>query len=241
MIKARLIKTAGIIFLGVTLAGCTFIFQSGRRSDIEKIGELSSQLNELNNVRNILEQKLAQEIKDKQLTLKMQDKGLVITVLADLLFDSGKDKIKQDGYAILSKVGFVLRENVPQFNVGIEGHTDNEPIRFSGWKSNWELSAHRALSVLGYLIEKEHIAPERLSAIGYGEFHPVAGNLTREGRQLNRRVEIVILPQLGKVKAAGGVRQAATAKTKTTLEPQESAQKPVDEITLEEAQEGGLK
>ena len=89
---------------------------------------------------------------------------------------------------------------MPQFNVGIEGHTDNQPIKLSGWKTNWELSSSRALSVLHYLVKQKGIAPERLSANGYGEFHPVDSNDTKEGRQLNRRVEIVILPQLTKVK-----------------------------------------
>jgi chemotaxis protein MotB len=84
--------------------------------------------------------------------------------------------------------------------VGIEGHTDNEPIRHSGWKSNWELSANRALSVLHYLVDNRGISPTRLSALAYGEFHPVTSNDAKQGRQLNRRVEIVILPRVAKVK-----------------------------------------
>jgi chemotaxis protein MotB len=85
------------------------------------------------------------------------------------------------------------------YYVGIEGHTDNIPIARSGWKSNWELSSARALAVLHYLEKEEKISPERLSAIGYGEFQPVASNDTKDGRQANRRVEIVIMPKLTKV------------------------------------------
>ena len=88
---------------------------------------------------------------------------------------------------------------MPDLNIGIEGHTDNEPIEYSGWKSNWELSTARALSVLHYLADQEGIAPQRLSAVGYGEYKPVASNDTKEGRRLNRRVEIVILPKITKV------------------------------------------
>jgi len=196
-------KSISVLFLIIALAGCTFIFQSGRRSDMDKIQELSNQLDELTQTKRLLEERLAQEIKDKQLSLRMSEKGLVITFVADVLFDSGKAKIRTEAYDSLNKVAQVLQENVPQLNIGIEGHTDNIPIKSSGWKSNWELSSARALSVLHYLVDNKGIAPERVSAIGYGEYNPVSSNDTREGRQLNRRVEIVILPQVTKVKGQG--------------------------------------
>ena len=77
----------------------------------------------------------------------------------------------------------------------MEGHTDNEPIKYSGWKSNWELSTARATSVLHYLVDDKGVNPKLVKAVGYGEFRPVAANDTPEGRQLNRRVEIVIQPK----------------------------------------------
>lgn len=200
MMKNPFIKFAIIIFLISGLTGCSFVFQVGRRSDVQKISELSSKLDELTQAKRTLEERLAQEIKDKQVSLKMGDKGLIITFLADILFDSGKAKIRREAMPILNKVAAVLAEDVPQLNVGIEGHTDNVPIRASGWKSNWELSTARALSVLHYLVDDKDISPERVSAIGYGEFRPVASNDTKEGRQLNRRVEIVIFPQITKVR-----------------------------------------
>jgi chemotaxis protein MotB len=201
--KARLFKYGTIVFLSFALAGCTFIFQKGRRSDVEKIEKLSRELDELSQTKRLLEDRLAQEIKDKQVKLQMMDKGLVITFLADVLFDSGKAVIKPETYPVLDKVARVLKENVPHLNVGIEGHTDNEPIKYSGWKSNWELSTGRALSVLHYLVDEKEISPKRVSAIGYGEYRPVASNATDEDRQLNRRVEVVIIPQVTKVKEAG--------------------------------------
>ncbi|MCU0651573.1 MAG: OmpA family protein [Candidatus Omnitrophica bacterium] len=193
-------QSALVLFLAFSLAGCTFIFQTGRRSDTEKIQELTSQLDELNQAKKLLDERLAQEIKDKQISLRMSEKGLVITFVADVLFDSGKAKVRSSAYNSLDKVARVLEDNVPQLNVGIEGHTDNIPIRSSGWKSNWELSTARALSVLHYLVDNKGISPDRVSAIGYGEYRPVASNDSKEGRQLNRRVEIVILPQVTKVK-----------------------------------------
>jgi chemotaxis protein MotB len=212
--KNQLLKAILIVLLSLTFAGCTFVFQTGRRSDVQKIEELSSQLDELNQAKRLLEDRLKQEIQDKQVRLQMMEKGLVITFVADVLFDSGKAKIRNEAYSLLDKVAVVLKENVPQFSVGIEGHTDNEPIKVSGWKSNWELSTARALSVLHYLSEEKGISPQRLSAIGYGEYRPVASNDNNEGRQMNRRVEIVILPQVKKVK---GQAEPRTLETKENL------------------------
>jgi len=189
-----------ILFVSISLSGCTFIFQKGRRSDARKIEELSAQLEELNQTKRLLEDRLSTEIQDQQVKLEMLEKGLVITVLGDLLFDSGKADIRSEAHNILGKVARVLKENVAEYNIGIEGHTDNQPIRQSGWKSNWELSSARALSVLHYLVNEKGISPNRLSAIGYGEYRPVSSDNTKGGRQLNRRVEIVILPKITKVK-----------------------------------------
>lgn len=198
--KNNIAKIVIVSIIGMNLAGCTFIFQKGRRSDLQKIEQLSSQLNELERAKSLLEDQLSREIKDKQVKLEMMEKGLVITFLADILFDSGKAAVRSQVYSALDKVARVLNENVPDLNVGIEGHTDNQPIRFSNWKSNWELSSGRALSVLHYLVDQKGVSPERVSAMAYGEYHPVSTNDTNEGRQLNRRVEIVILPKVAKHK-----------------------------------------
>jgi len=202
--RNQIFKTALIALIGFALAGCTFIFQSGRRSDTQKIEELSSQLDELNRAKSLLEERLGGEIQDRQVKLQMMEKGLVITVVGDLVFDSGKAKIRPEAHDVLNKVARVLKENMADFYVGVEGHTDNVPITRSSWKSNWELSNARALAVLHYLENEEGVAPERLSAIAYGEFQPVASNDTKDGRQANRRVEIVIMPKLTKVAESRG-------------------------------------
>jgi chemotaxis protein MotB len=212
----KILKFILVSFITFSLAGCTFIFQVGKRSDAQKIQELSDQLEELARAKGLLEQKLGQEISDKQIKLQMMEKGLVITVVGDLIFDSGKAKIRPEAYDLLNKVAGVLKENMAQFNVGIEGHTDNVPITKSGWKSNWELSTARALSVLHYLASEQGVSPERLSAIGYGEYRPVASNETKDGRKQNRRVEIVILPNVTKVK--GDSTAAGSNELKETKE-----------------------
>ncbi|MCU0666598.1 MAG: OmpA family protein [Candidatus Omnitrophica bacterium] len=198
--KKTITKLLVILLSASFISGCTFIFQVGRRSDSEKIDKLSKQVDQLSKVKSLLEQRLAQEIQDKQVSLKMSERGLVITFLADILFDSGKNQIKTDAYPILNKVARILQENVPDLKVGIEGHTDNVPIKFSGWKSNWELSTARGLSVLHYLVDEKGVSPERISAIGYGEHSPVSSNSSAEGRKLNRRVEVVIYPKVTKVR-----------------------------------------
>lgn len=179
----------------IQLSGCTFIFQKGRRTDAEKIQQLKSELSELERAKAELEDRLRREISDKEVKVEMMERGLVITFVAEVLFDSGKADLRSQALGTLDKVADTLNTTVRDLNVGIEGHTDNDPIRHSGWKSNWELSSARATSVLHYLIDSNDVEPQRLSATGYGEYRPVASNLTKEGKQKNRRVEIVILPK----------------------------------------------
>lgn len=184
-----------VVILGMSVSGCTVIFQHGRRSDIEKIAELRGKLSDLERAKAELEARLRKEIGDKEVSVALGDRGLVITFVAEVLFDSGKSDLRKSSLEKLDKVAEVLKTTVADLQVGIEGHTDNVPIKHSGWKSNWELSASRALSVLHYLTEQQEIEARRLSATGYGEYRSVASNDTKEGRQKNRRVEIVILPK----------------------------------------------
>jgi len=187
-----------LVSISFGLTGCTLVFQKGRRSDVEKISKLKSQLTDLERAKAELESRLANEIDNNEVNVRMLDKGLVITFVSEVLFDSGKADLLANSLGKLSKVAAVLKTTVSDLNVGIEGHTDNVAIKHSGWKSNWELSAARALSVLHHLEDQEDINPKRLSATGYGQFQAVASNMTKAGKQKNRRVEIVILPKTTK-------------------------------------------
>ena len=194
----------GVILIGVfflSSSGCTFIFQKGRRNDAsDQISKLKGDIDELQKAKIELEDRLKNEIADKEVSVERLQKGLVITFVAEVLFDSGKADLRKESFSKLDKIVSVIQDVVPDLNVGIEGHTDNEPIKRSGWKSNWELSSHRALSVLYYATE-HGVNPLRLAATGYGEYHPVASNDAKEGQQKNRRVEIVILPKVEKEKS----------------------------------------
>ena len=191
----KLFTLVVLLALSVSLSGCTLVFQKGRRSDIETISALKSKLSDLEQAKAELEDRLRKEIEDKEVDVSMSDKGLVITFVSEVLFNSGKSELREESLNKLDKVASVLTTTVSDLNIGIEGHTDNVPIKYSGWKSNWELSSARALSVLHYMEENKGIDPKRLSATGYGEFQPVTTNETPEGRQKNRRVEVVILPK----------------------------------------------
>lgn len=111
----------------------------------------------------------------------------------NVLFESGKADIIPSALPVLNNIAGVLKTYQEQIGgVRIEGHTDNVPIHTVMFPSNWELSTARAVTVLRYFVEQQHLPPEMLSAVGYGEYHPVATNDTIEGRAKNRRVDIVI-------------------------------------------------
>ncbi|MCM8812163.1 MAG: OmpA family protein [Candidatus Omnitrophica bacterium] len=175
--------------------------QDERARDIERLmreqqmaRERGQESDEMLEAQRRLAESLRQELGDARAKLAMTERGLVLTFLDEIFFDSGKAQIKPEGQETLRKVAAVLKETVPDSPVAVEGHTDNVPIKYSGWKSNWELSAARALAVVHHFTEQEQLPPERLRAVGFGEYQPVASNDDDEGRRLNRRVEVVILP-----------------------------------------------
>jgi chemotaxis protein MotB len=124
----------------------------------------------------------------------MGKRGLVIRLKeggSPVFFDTGDARIKEEAFPILNRIGQVI-EDIPN-DICVEGHTDNRPIHTSQFPSNWELSAMRATNVLRYLHGITGIAPERLSAVGYGPYRPMDSNDTESGMSKNRRVEILIL------------------------------------------------
>ncbi len=194
-----------VIFALLLNAGCAINIYKKSPRDIAKIEELSAELAKLKELRAKergefarMKKELRKGLKGEDVGLDIAERGLVITLANNILFDSGKAKIKENAYPILDKIIGVIKKMAPGKNIGIEGHTDNVPIKYSGWKSNRELSTARANNVYHYLVETGGLDPARLTTMGYGEFRPVASNDTAEGRAKNRRVEIVILPQYPK-------------------------------------------
>lgn len=114
-----------------------------------------------------------------------------ISIAADVLFRPGSARLSQTGTQALNDAAGRIKSQFAGKFIMVEGHTDADPIRSSGWKSNWELGSARALTVLHYL-EKQGIDPALLSAATFSKYQPVAGNDTREGKAQNRRAVIVI-------------------------------------------------
>jgi chemotaxis protein MotB len=115
-----------------------------------------------------------------------------LTILSELLFDSGKAGLTGKGKAVLSQTAETIRREFPNSTVEVRGHTDDVPIRYSKYESNWELSCARALSVLHHLVEAEKFPADRMMAVGLADTRPVSSNDTAEGRRTNRRAEIII-------------------------------------------------
>lgn len=139
-----------------------------------------------------LEKLLAPEIQRREVALRLEPDGLIVSLREIGFFDSGSAQIKPQALDAIKRISTYLRSR--NCALRIEGHTDNVPIHNSLFASNWELSTARATAMVKVLIENNGFAPERLSAAGYSEFHPAADNGTTSGQQLNRRVDIVVVP-----------------------------------------------
>ena len=123
-------------------------------------------------------------------------KGVVYISLADnMLYKSGSYQVNDQAMGVLGKIANIIKD-YKDYDVLVEGNTDNVPINRTNIRNNWDLSALRASSVVQVLIDKFGVDPSRLTAGGRGEFNPVADNLTESGRSRNRRTEIIITPKL---------------------------------------------
>ncbi len=143
--------------------------------------------------RNLVAQ-LRSMIDAGKLKVVIRDGRMIIALPNDVLFDSGKTAIKPDGVAALTQVAEVLA-TIPDRHFLVAGDTDDVPIHTSRFPSNWELSTARAVEVVKLLVDKG-VKPEVLAAAGYGQFDPVAANDSPEHRAQNRRIEIVLQPNL---------------------------------------------
>ena len=142
-----------------------------------------------------LERTFQREIAAKEVALQRLAHGVSLTIADRILFPSGTADIVGDGVQVLNRIAGVL-ERFPGQRVRIEGHTDDVPIGpvlRSRYPSNWELSKARATAMVKYLVTRG-IAPSRLAAAGYAETRPVAPNITEAGREQNRRIEVVLVP-----------------------------------------------
>jgi len=165
-----------------------------------------------------LETTLSPEIKRKEIAMRREPDGLVISLREVGFFESGSAQMKSASMAAFDRIAGMLRQH--DYRLRIEGHTDNAPIHTAQFPSNWELSTSRATEIVRLLIVRDGFGPDRLSAAGFAEYHPVATNLTAEGRGMNRRVDIIILGQTpAQAPMAQAGTQAQTPAAKNTPQP----------------------
>ncbi|HEV2485412.1 MAG TPA: OmpA family protein [Terracidiphilus sp.] len=148
---------------------------------------------DLDHLRRELQQALSNQVATHTVSIKMGRDGLVISLREAGFFDSGSSTPKPQTLDTLSQIAASLSRT--PYDLRIEGHTDNIPIHNSAFDSNWELSTARATNIARVLLALNAMPPDRLSAAGYAEFHPVASNNTTDGRAQNRRVDLVVLPR----------------------------------------------
>jgi chemotaxis protein MotB len=170
-------------------------------AELEKFsGDAPASHAQLDTVQNQLEQALQSELQRHEVALEAHREGLVVSLREIGFFDSGSADIRPSAEAAVRRIATVLAAQ--DNNIRIEGHTDNVPIHNAHFASNWELSTARATEMTRLFIMGFHFPPSRLSAAGYAEYHQAAPNTTVEGRAMNRRVDIVVLPSVPGVAAA---------------------------------------
>jgi chemotaxis protein MotB len=161
---------------------------------------------------NFLTKALEAEIKDGKVELRLEPRGLVVSLRQATFFPSGEDSIEPRTFPSVEKIADTLRK-LPN-SVRLEGHTDSVPIHTAQFRSNWELSAARGIAMMELLSTRFGIPSNHLAIAGYADTVPIDDNGTEQGRAHNRRVDIVILNQLGLVAEPGPVpAPKATAKT----------------------------
>jgi len=150
---------------------------------------------DMQQLRKQLEAVLGKELRDHEIVLQMTPEGFTISLKELGFFASGQAKLLPGAADKLKRIAKVLSR--PGLEIRVEGHSDNQPIHNEQFRSNWELSASRAMNVLLLLVDDAGFDPRNISASGYGEYRPVADNSTPEGRRMNRRVDLVVVQSKG--------------------------------------------
>jgi chemotaxis protein MotB len=160
----------------------------------------------LNEIAGNFEKALSPLIEKDLINITQNDDWVEVEINSSLLYSSGSAELEDEAVPVLRSLAGILQRYPNQIQV--EGFTDNLPISTYLFPSNWELSAARAAGVV-HLFMRSGVQPDRMSAIGFGEFRPIADNLSAEGRRKNRRVVLVIMSQKTDRRSIGGGRAAS--------------------------------
>lgn len=168
-----------------------------REKELEEVKEQKDQIRQkAQSYLNVIS-KFQNMVDAGKLSVDLKDGRMVVELPSDILFASGRTNLSSEGTGALGELANILQD-MPGYRFQVEGHTDNVPIARRGNYSNWNLAAERAISVVDFLI-KSGVAPTSLSAASFGEFKPKSPNDTKIGRAQNRRIEIVVLPNLSAI------------------------------------------
>ena len=174
--------------------GSTQAKLTASQAEIATLSKIEAETKRRNEIYAQFVNRLQSMIDGGKLTVNIDAGRIVINLPNNVLFKTGSANLNPEGQEALTQIGGVLTQFSDR-RFQIEGHSDNVPIKSSRFPSNWELSTARALSVV-HLLTEMGVNPENISAAGFGEFRPRADNEDEDGRKLNRRIEIVMLPNL---------------------------------------------
>lgn len=183
-----------------SLSGALGVLHGGTQTEIGK-EQIISKLN-LQQQENQVQQQAMAGMRNyiessnlaKMISVVKTDKGISVRIMDTVLFKPGSAVLLPEARPIMEKLAVVIQD--APFDVMVEGHTDDIPIKTAEFPTNWELSTARAVTVLKFM-QEQGVKPNKLSAAGYAEFHPLLPNITAENRSKNRRVEInFISPEL---------------------------------------------
>lgn len=164
-----------------------------------RVAELETIINRKDSIVTSLKKSISKALiglEGEGLTIEQRNGKVYISLEEDLLFASGKYIVNNGGIAALNKLATALSAQV-DLEILVEGHTDNVPLSGKGLvKDNWDLSVMRATNVVKVLTENQSLNPLQLTAAGRAEFVPIASNETKEGRGSNRRIEMILSPNL---------------------------------------------
>ena len=165
----------------------------------QSLESAAAELAKLKEDAGALENKLQAEIAKGEIQVKQLGQRIQVDLVDRVLFDSGEAALSTRGQEVLGRVAAAL-QTIENKQIQVSGHTDDVPIKSEELKkqfpTNWELSSARAVNVVRFLSETGGVKRERLTAAGYGEYHPIASNATPTGRAKNRRIEILLTPSL---------------------------------------------
>lgn len=167
--------------------------QATREREARLRAEKEAQRTRMAKYRKVIE-KFKALVNSGKLKIRIVNGQMVVQMASNILFDSGKAKLSEEGMAALAQLGPILA-SITDRKFQVAGHTDNLPIRSRKFPSNWELSSARAVTVVKFL-QENGLKPVTLSAAGYAEYQPAESNDTKQGQESNRRIEITLLPNL---------------------------------------------